>query len=271
MRISYGKLRVPVHRIAGDDVLACEVSVEVLGENFLPAYTEGDNSQVVATDTMKNFILRESLGYNGTGLEGLLLHLGQRFLATYPVMEAVRMSAKELRFDRLGERVYSRSTDDYGVATVEPDGTVRGGRHGHDAPQDPRQRVHEVRPRRVHDAARARRPPAVHPLDVDWRYAERRSRRSRPSATTWPPRSTTSSRSRSSTSSTRWGPGCWPTTRSSPRSRSRPRTTPATPSARGRAQGVHRPVPRPGADHADATVSLTTHVLDTARASRRRA
>ena len=39
MRISYGKLRVPVHRIDGDDVLACEVSVEVLGDNFLPAYT----------------------------------------------------------------------------------------------------------------------------------------------------------------------------------------------------------------------------------------
>ena len=40
MRISYGKLRVPVHRIAGDDVLACEVDVEVLGDNFAPAYTE---------------------------------------------------------------------------------------------------------------------------------------------------------------------------------------------------------------------------------------
>jgi urate oxidase len=130
VRISYGKLRVPVHRIAGDEVLACEVSVEVLGENFLPAYTEGDNSQVVATDTMKNFILRESLSYDGTSLEGLLVHLGRRFVDTYPVMEAVRMSAKELRFDRLGERVYSRSADDHGVATVEPDGTVRGGRHG---------------------------------------------------------------------------------------------------------------------------------------------
>jgi urate oxidase len=130
VRISYGKLRVPVHRLAGDDVLAAEISVEVLGENFLPAYTEGDNSQVVATDTMKNFILRESLSYDGVSLEGLLIHLGQRFLATYPVMTAMRMSAKELRFDRLGERVYSRSGDDHGVATVEPDGTVRGGRHG---------------------------------------------------------------------------------------------------------------------------------------------
>ena len=130
MRISYGKLRVPVHRIAGDEVLACEVSVEVLGDNFLPAYTEGDNSQVVATDTMKNFILRESLAYDGSSLEGLLIHLGRRFVDTYPVMEAVRMSAKELRFDRLGKRVYARSGDDHGMATVEPDGTVRGGRHG---------------------------------------------------------------------------------------------------------------------------------------------
>jgi urate oxidase len=130
VRISYGKLRVPVHRIAGDDVLACDVSVEVLGENFLPAYTEGDNSQVVATDTMKNFILRESLAYDGTSLEGLLTHLGERFMTTYPVMESVRMSAKELRFDRLNTHVYSRSADDHGVATVEPDGTVRGGRHG---------------------------------------------------------------------------------------------------------------------------------------------
>jgi urate oxidase / 2-oxo-4-hydroxy-4-carboxy-5-ureidoimidazoline decarboxylase len=130
VRISYGKLRVPVHRISGDEVLACEVSIEVLGDNFAPAYTEGDNSNVVATDTMKNFILRESLAYDGTSLEGLLVHLGRRFTDTYPVMEGVRMSAKELRFDRLGERVYARSTDDHGVATVEPDGTVRGGRHG---------------------------------------------------------------------------------------------------------------------------------------------
>jgi urate oxidase len=130
VRISYGKLRVPVHRISGDDVLAAEVSIEVLGDNFRPAYTEGDNSAVVATDTMKNFILRESLSYDGTSLEGLLTHLSGRFLDTYPVMESLRLTAKELRFDRLGTHVYSRSTDDHGVATVEPDGTVRGGRHG---------------------------------------------------------------------------------------------------------------------------------------------
>ena len=130
MKISYGKLRVPVHRIAGDDVFACEVSVEVLGENFAPAYTEGDNSNVVATDTMKNFILREAAAYPGATLEGFLTHIGERMIATYPVMEALRVSGRELRFDRVAGKVFSRSGDDYGVASVETGGEVRGGRHG---------------------------------------------------------------------------------------------------------------------------------------------
>jgi urate oxidase len=119
LRISYGKLRVPVHRIDRDDLFACEVDVEVLGDNFAAAYTEGDNSAVVATDTMKNFILREALQYDGATLEGFLTFLGRRFLVTYPIMEALRMRGRELRFDRAGERVYSRSRDDHAVATVE--------------------------------------------------------------------------------------------------------------------------------------------------------
>jgi urate oxidase len=134
VRISYGKLRVPVHRIEGDDVFACEVDVEVLGDNFAPAYTEGDNSAVVATDTMKNFVLREALHYDGATLEGLLAFLGERMLDSYPVMHALRMSGRELRFDRLAGKVFARSADDHAVAHVELDRdggrSVRGGRHG---------------------------------------------------------------------------------------------------------------------------------------------
>jgi urate oxidase/2-oxo-4-hydroxy-4-carboxy-5-ureidoimidazoline decarboxylase len=134
VRISYGKLRVPVHRIEGDDVFACEVDVEVLGDNFAPAYTEGDNANVVATDTMKNFILREAGNHGGTTLEGFLAFVGQRMIATYPVMESLRVSGRELRFDRLAGKVFSRSGDDHGIASVRvgPDGVsdVRGGRHG---------------------------------------------------------------------------------------------------------------------------------------------
>src|SRR3954452_6753667 len=126
MRISYGKLRVPLQRVVAredgrHDVLACEISVEVLGENFGAAYTEGDNREVVATDTMKNFILRESLAYVGDTLEGLIVHLGRGFLATYPVMEAVRMTGREHRFDRLSGKLFAREAGDHAVAMVELD------------------------------------------------------------------------------------------------------------------------------------------------------
>ena len=66
--ISYGKAQVPVYRMyaptltgvspipesafigRGNVLFAMEVDVEVFGENFLPAYTHGDNTMVVATD-----------------------------------------------------------------------------------------------------------------------------------------------------------------------------------------------------------------------------
>jgi len=119
MQITYGKLRVPVHRVTdGRALFACEVDVEVLGDNFVPAYTEGDNRAVVATDTMKNFILREALSYAGDSLEGFAAHVGGGLLRTYPVMEGVRVTVRELRFDARSEVLYARSDDDHGVATL---------------------------------------------------------------------------------------------------------------------------------------------------------
>ena len=176
MRISYGKLRVPVHRIEGDDVFACEVSVEVLGENFTAAYTEGDNSNVVATDTMKNFILREAARHEGVTLEGFAAFLGRRMIATYPVMEAVRISARELRFDRLEGKVFSRSADDHGVAAVEvsPDGIreARGGRHGLMLLKTSGSAfTHFARDEYTTLPERGDRPLFIR-LDVDWRYAD---------------------------------------------------------------------------------------------------
>ena len=75
-------------------LLAAEIDVQVLGESFLAAYTEGDNSNVVATDTMKNFIHRQSLDFPGSTLEGWLHFLGSRFLETYPQMERLRVSGR---------------------------------------------------------------------------------------------------------------------------------------------------------------------------------
>jgi urate oxidase / 2-oxo-4-hydroxy-4-carboxy-5-ureidoimidazoline decarboxylase len=176
VRISYGKLRVPVYRITGDDVFACEVDVEVLGANFAPAYTEGDNSAVVATDTMKNFILREALGHDGDTLEGFLAYLGDRLLATYPVMESVRVSGRELRFDRLQGKVFSRSADDHAVATVELDRNgervTRAGRHGLLLLKTSGSAfTHFARDEYTTLPERGDRPLFVR-LDVDWRYSD---------------------------------------------------------------------------------------------------
>ena len=116
-RASYGKAGVPVYRVqarplvgvppvpesavtGADNVLfAVEVDLELSGDNFLPSYTEGDNSAVVATDSMKNFILRRGLGYDGATVEGFLADVGRRFLETYGQVESLRVAGRELRFD----------------------------------------------------------------------------------------------------------------------------------------------------------------------------
>lgn len=145
---SYGKLRIPVYRVYAcplegikpipesrftgrrNTLFAYEIDVDVLGENFLPAYTRGDNSNVVATDSMKNFVLRQALEFTGSTIEELLDLLGRRFLQTYSQMESVRLSGRELPFAQVtvpgherkpfeaSQVLFSRSHGDYAVATL---------------------------------------------------------------------------------------------------------------------------------------------------------
>src|SRR3954454_16152541 len=58
------------------------VRVAVEGAAFLSSFTDGDNSLVVATDSMKNFILKHAGDYDGAVLEGFLEFVGRRFLET---------------------------------------------------------------------------------------------------------------------------------------------------------------------------------------------
>jgi urate oxidase len=127
-RISYGKLDVPVQRVSVGGLVAARVSMEVLGQRFLAAYTEGDNSQVVATDTMKNVILRRTLEYEGSSLEGLLDALGHHFLATYPQMERLALRAEDLGFEAVTEKLFRMVDADHAMAELhlerEGDGTI---------------------------------------------------------------------------------------------------------------------------------------------------
>jgi urate oxidase len=127
--ISYGKAQVVFYRLGGRDVapLAASVDIDVFGKRFLAAYTEGDNREVVATDTMKNFVYAMAAEYGGRTLLGLCAFLSRKFLETYPVMEALRVSAREVPLDAAeGERgpsdVLFRSTrSDVAVAQVTVD------------------------------------------------------------------------------------------------------------------------------------------------------
>jgi urate oxidase/2-oxo-4-hydroxy-4-carboxy-5-ureidoimidazoline decarboxylase len=119
VRISYGKLSVPVHLVRGERLLAADISMEVLGQGFLAAYTEGDNSAVVATDTMKNVILRRAHEYEGATLEGLLYDLGRGFLATYPEMEGLRLWAEQQPWVAVTERLHRRVDGDHDVVEIE--------------------------------------------------------------------------------------------------------------------------------------------------------
>ncbi len=148
--VSYGKHGVPVYRVFAtplrdippipesaftgrdNNLLACEVSVEVFGDEFLPAYTEGDNAMVVATDSMKNFIIRESLTYSGATIEGLLHFLGAGFANTYPQMHTLKLTAREIPFvpatipdgdggHRAGGNLFRHGRDDRAFASVSID------------------------------------------------------------------------------------------------------------------------------------------------------
>ena len=103
-------------------LLAAEIDVQVMGESFLAAYTEGDNSNVVATDTMKNFIHRQSLEFRGSTLEAWLFFLGMRFLETYPQMERLRVSGVELTFEPArvpaDERTHEADADGFADSSI---------------------------------------------------------------------------------------------------------------------------------------------------------
>jgi urate oxidase / 2-oxo-4-hydroxy-4-carboxy-5-ureidoimidazoline decarboxylase len=117
-------------------LLAASIEVQVLGEAFLSAYTHGDNRLVVATDTMKNFIHRESLAFDGATLEEWLFFVGRRFLETYPHMERLRVLGEEIPFEPAlvpseegfgaSEVLFARQHGDRSTARIELD------RHGDD-------------------------------------------------------------------------------------------------------------------------------------------
>jgi urate oxidase/2-oxo-4-hydroxy-4-carboxy-5-ureidoimidazoline decarboxylase len=132
--VSYGKGAVSVYRIEGDRLFGAEIELVIGDEVFVPSYTEGDNSLVVATDSMKNYIHKVALDYPGDTLEDLLQAIAGSFLERYEHVESVNLTATELSFDQREGLVYQRLYDDAAWARLvsrreEPD-VERSGRRG---------------------------------------------------------------------------------------------------------------------------------------------
>lgn len=102
----YGKGDVIVYRLNRDGqtpsgqspVLGANVQLLIYGDAFWPTYETGDNTGLIATDSMKNFIQRETLNFPGYDLEGLCRFLGEKFLAIYPHVEGAEISAVEIPY-----------------------------------------------------------------------------------------------------------------------------------------------------------------------------
>lgn len=98
----YGKADVIVYRLNRDGapppVFGASVTMLLYGDAFWPTYTTGDNSQLIATDSMKNFIQRETLHFAGADLESYCRFLAEKFLKTYPQTEGIQVSAVEIPY-----------------------------------------------------------------------------------------------------------------------------------------------------------------------------
>ena len=139
----------------------------VYGEAFWPTYTTGDNTGLIATDSMKNFIQRETLHFVGPRSRRVLPV--PRLALPRPVSAGRGRAAvgrrDSVRDPDCGRRPYAvgpgtRHGARRAAAWRDHGGGVGPARVPPAAA--PRQRVSRVRARRVHHPARPRRSPAAH-------------------------------------------------------------------------------------------------------------
>ena len=101
---NYGKQRVRVMKVlrqgARHEVKELTVGVRLEGE-FETSYTAGDNSKVVATDTMKNTVQGLAHQHLTAQTEPFVLLLARHFLDRFALVARVTIDTRERRWSRL--------------------------------------------------------------------------------------------------------------------------------------------------------------------------
>jgi len=125
----YGKGDVIVYRLNRDGrtpsgecpVFGANVLMLIYGDAFWPTYETGDNTGLIATDSMKNFIQRETMNFPGYDLEALCQFLCARFLDTYSQVEGAQVSATEIPYQPVpgGTTAFAPGGPDRATARIE--------------------------------------------------------------------------------------------------------------------------------------------------------
>ena len=101
-------------------VLGASVLMLLYGDAFWQTYTTGDNTGLIATDSMKNFIQRETMNFDGFDLEGLCRFLAEKFLGKYSQVEGLQVSAEEIPYASIdGTLAFVPAGPERGLARVE--------------------------------------------------------------------------------------------------------------------------------------------------------
>ena len=124
----YGKADVTVYRLIRDGsarpecspVFGANVKMLTWGGAFWPTYLRGDNTGLIATDSMKNFIQARTFEFTDFGLENYCRFIGRKFLDTYPQVEGLQMTAVQLPYAGLeGGVAFIPAGPDQAFARIE--------------------------------------------------------------------------------------------------------------------------------------------------------
>jgi urate oxidase len=118
-RSYYGKGDVIAYRLQRNknEYFGANVLLLTYGDAFWATYTTGDNTGLVATDSMKNFIQRETMNFTGNDLESYCWFLAEKFVNTYPQSDGAQLTATEIPY--VGTKVFVPGGPDRAFARVE--------------------------------------------------------------------------------------------------------------------------------------------------------
>ena len=166
-RSYYGKGDVTVYRLnrAEGSLFAANVMLLIYGDAFWPTYTTGDNTGLVATDSMKNFIQRETLNFAGSAWRSIAASWARSFSPLIRKRKARR--SRRWKSPMRGGRQSVRARGSgarlrpAGDRARRPGGSALGNRRLSSAAAG-RQRLPGIHPRSIHHAARVEGPAAAH-------------------------------------------------------------------------------------------------------------